>query len=253
MNGREMSPADLRKVHVDEYPKKTRTLKKILGNTFIDFMIERNLYVAGGACRDIFAGLGGVSDIDIYGYSIKDVVDAAEAWIPICDGSIFAKTGNAITIKAGDGKIFQFITAITGIPESVIKQFDFTVCMCAYDPGISVYIMHKDFLPDLAARQLIVNPCANYPLASIMRIPKYLKKGFSISGIETVKLSLMATEADVSTMDKAKEQLMGIDIIILMEVFALMEKDCQTEWKDAMDLLDKIGKYIDKVHLLEDV
>ena len=99
---------------------------------------------------------------------------------PIISGknTIVMRTPSAITYKI-NGIVFQVILLdeLLGSPNEIINQFDFTVTQGAYDCSCDNFTFGKDFLKHIAQRRLVFNLKANYPIASLFRVNKYLKKG----------------------------------------------------------------------------
>jgi len=120
-----------------------------------------------------------------------------------------------------DNKTFQLIrleNLMTPGTKSIIEQFDFTVCMGAYDFNAQEFLLDENFLKHLAQRKLVYNINSQYPFASLYRAIKYIKKGFKISGIEMLKIGLKCNSIQINNFKELRKQLMGIDTLFLKEL-----------------------------------
>lgn len=161
----------------------------------LDPLGVQNCYIAGGAVLSA-ATKTDIADYDYYPKNkdgLMHVLDAAmeDGYITnISDRAITLKY-NGVTDLDGNRAIIQVMTyAFFESPEQIFENFDFTVCMGAYDCDTGEYTLHDDFYPDIASKTLRFNPGTLYPLNSLIRINKYRQKGYYISKPETVKVAL---------------------------------------------------------------
>lgn len=181
-----------------------------------------NYFIAGGACTSVFSNKS-INDLDIYfrseedlNYMINNVMTETDS-----DGSylytLLGETQNALTYKRGDSLI-QLIKKYFLPPEQLIEKYDFTMCQCAYDVTEDKFIMGKDFLYDLAKRNLRFTGNTEYPIASLYRMKKFLSRGFTISAIDIIALALSINNLHIETFKGLKEQLDGIDTMLLKDI-----------------------------------
>jgi len=162
-------------------------------------------WVAGGCVRDYFSIGKLTSDIDLYfpdehNYErcrkylmeaetrvIKEMVDdkEVEKHIPKHKAVKYFENDNVVMVKY-NGRKFDLVKKYFPSPETTITEFDFTVCCAAVDSG-KVYT-HETFFIDLAKRQLMINKLP-FPLSTMWRMQKYIKKGFYMCSGEMLKLS----------------------------------------------------------------
>lgn len=142
----------------------------------LDYLIDCDCWVAGGAVRDFFAGRKVSSDVDIF-FRNRDAYEFAKARmtsdkeLPI----IFSSEQTLVTVR-NKHKIQLVGSHFFDSPAMTISEFDFTVCSAAVDAE-RVY-MHETFLMDLAGRHLVINKLT-YPLSTLQRLQKYILKGFT--------------------------------------------------------------------------
>lgn len=113
---------------------------------------------------------------------------------------------NAITLS---DKI-QLVIRFWGPVEEIHKNYDFIHCTCSFD-----YETGKVNLP-VEALECIINKelryvGSRYPLCSIIRTRKYIKRGYSINAGQYLKMCLQLNELDLTDLNVFKDQLTGVD------------------------------------------
>jgi tRNA nucleotidyltransferase/poly(A) polymerase len=141
----------------------------------LDLLDPIECWVAGGAVRDYFTVGHITSDVDVF-FKNKTDFDAA-----------FSKLSEIQKPSYSDDRIANFYIQKRKIqliqshffdsPEESIKSFDFTVCCAAVDRN-QVYT-HETFFIDLSRRRLVINALP-YPLSTLERLQKYIKRGYTI-------------------------------------------------------------------------
>lgn len=145
-----------------------------------------NAYVCGGAVRDLFSVGYVTSDVDVYFKDRKDALLTEKTLVKV--GAKRTFRNKQITNLKLKGKKIQLIRSVYNInevTENLINSFDFTVCCGAVD-RYSI-LLHNDFLIDLAAKRLVFHKIT-FPLSSMIRVHKYIKKGFKICNGNMLKL-----------------------------------------------------------------
>lgn len=92
------------------------------------------------------------------------------------EADIKFESDNAFNIRY-NGRDFDLIKHFFEDPQDSINSFDFTVACVAVDNQKVHY--HDTFFIDLAKRALVINELP-YPMSSLSRTQKYIKKGFTI-------------------------------------------------------------------------
>ena len=204
------------------YKKEEYILRKSIGNELYSVLKKHNCVIAGGAITSVFSG-NAIKDYDIY-FHTKESLDALKEdknWnSEKMPARILVTTDNAFSFSVNN-KSFQLIRLEDLMcldTKKIIEQFDFTVCMGAYDFATSSFTLADDFLKHLAQRALVYNTNSKYPFASLYRVVKYIKKGFKISGIEMLKLGLKCNSIKINNFKELRKQLMGIDTLFLKDL-----------------------------------
>jgi len=217
------------------YEKERYLLLKDLPKELKEELKKNKAMIIGGAIRSVFTKEK-INDYDIYfkeikgpnaiysyisGASSQEVLNKDKKPKPLFGLKEFTKTSNAYSFyNKKTGLKIQFIRAFSGNDINYIfGKFDFTVCMGAYDFEKNTFVFGDRFFRDNASKTLIINLGTEYPINTMLRVKKYLKKGYSISGIEMVKLALTINNVSITTHEELKHHLMGIDTLILEKFF----------------------------------
>jgi len=214
-----------------------------LDTATIMVMRESNAIIAGGAVRSVFAGEH-ISDYDLYFDSEKDLRIMQE-YLDENFKKVFTSP-NAISYKK-DKICIQLIIMpeLIGLGcDKLLEGFDFTICMGAFSMKEDRFYHNEDFLIDLSEKRLVFNIKAKYPMASMYRVLKYIKKGYKISGLEIVKISLSIHNLKMNSYKDLRKQLMGIDTLFLKELTdSLLSKDKDDLEYDFDDFMDIFNGY----------
>jgi hypothetical protein len=104
----------------------------------------------------------------------------------------------------------QIVIRFYGSVEEIHKNYDYVHCTCSYD-----YETNKVNLPAHALECIINKELryigSKYPLCSIIRSRKFIKRGYSISAGEYVKMCFQLNELDLKDINVFKDQLVGVD------------------------------------------
>lgn len=104
----------------------------------------------------------------------------------------------------------QIVIRFYGSVEEIHKNYDFIHCTCSYD-----YKENKVNLPTKALEAIINKELyycgSKYPLCSIIRTRKFLKRGWTINAGQYLKMALQLNELDLKDLKVFKDQLTGVD------------------------------------------
>jgi len=197
-------------------------------------------YIAGGSILSI-ATKSEINDYDVYPKNQQGFEDAIHS---LCDNGCFVVniSDRAITFKSntetnekGERTIIQVMTYdYFETPEKIFENFDFTVCMGAFDTDTKKYVFHDDFYPDIATNTLRFNHKTRYPLNSLLRVNKYRQKGFFISKPEYTKMALTIAKTGLpSSWEELEAQIGGS----YGREIELARKDLDFTFENAIDVL----------------
>jgi predicted transcriptional regulator len=127
-------------------------------------------------------------------------------------------TDNAITLS---NKV-QVIIRFYGTPEEIHKNFDFVHATGVYDYSQDELHISKEIYESVLAKALIYNGSL-YPIASLFRIRKFLKRGWRITAGQMLKIAAQISELDLSNPHVLKEQLIGVDFAYMQQLINLIQ------------------------------
>lgn len=225
-----------------DYKKEKIKLKRLLPKTF-KILENYNCYIAGGAITSLFTEQD-INDVDIY---FKDKTELFRLlYEKFSYEYIIYISKKAITFKLSSGETIQFIYMnYYDEAKDIFNDFDFTVNMGAFDIKKDKFILHEDFLKDIAQKKLVINTNTAFPFVTGTRILKYQQKGYTIDNLEMTKLMLTINKKTIRSYKKIEEQLGGMYGENILE---LTKED--KEKKFSMDnIIDKLNHYYDDEHV----
>ena len=150
-------------------------------------------------------------------------------------------TENAITLTDQVQVILRFI----GTPEQILENYDFMHVTNYWTSWDKKIVTNKKALECLLARELVYQGSL-YPLASILRIRKFIKRGWTITAGNILKMVVQLSELDLTDTKILKEQLTGVDISYFQElVDTLSERASEGETIDATYIITLIENLLD--------
>lgn len=203
-------------------------LLKYLGPEAIKGLRSCNAIIAGGAITALFTGQK-IRDWDIY---FKNAADCHQAvtWFGI-NGTLANETDTSKSYHLGkQEKPYQLIVMsdLFGDPETIFNYYDFTVCMAAYqfceDGKEEGFVFGDDFFKHIGQRRLVFHTGTMFPICSMLRVMKYIKKGFFITGMELLKVGLAIHSLKIKTYADLRRQLQGIDTAFLSDLTSDMKE-----------------------------
>ena len=158
-----------------------------------------NCWVAGGALRDYFieGNCDTSKDIDVF-FQNEDDFKKASLYLNKITGSDFSN-GDVTNFTINQRKIQLIGLHNFKNPKETIDSFDFTICCAAVDKQ-TVYFSEK-FLDDIKKKELIIQKLP-YPIGTLKRLQRYVKKGFTMSESNLCKLALAISEIDTDDIEE---------------------------------------------------
>jgi len=146
---------------------------------------------------------------------VEEVVKAKGAYTPLF------LTDNAITMT---DKV-QIIIRFYGTAEEIHKNFDFVHCQGVYDYATNELHLSEATLKSLLSKQLVYSGSL-YPIASVLRLRKFIKRGWNISAGQVLKILHQISKVNWDNPDQLREQLMGVDVAYMHQLIgALNSRD----------------------------
>jgi hypothetical protein len=225
--------------------RESHYLRDQAGNTILALMKEYGVFIAGGAVTSTFCS-SRINDFDLF-FPDETILQRA-----LTSGFVQAakkddktvETDSALSLMVNNHRL-QLIKVVTGTPEAILDGFDFTICQGAFHLERG-FIFGDDFFQHLAQRRLVFNINAGFPICSLYRSRKFIKRGFSLSGIEAIKLGLCIQSLKLETYKDLRRQLMGIDTLFLKDLTDSLKGEEERKF-DLNEFLSTLDKWLVKL------
>lgn len=166
-----------------------------------------------------------VSDIMQDAADIFDVTEQIDAYVQEDNAlpryrPVFIST-NAITLS----NRIQIITRFYGEPDEIHSNYDFVHCTNYWKSWDNDLVLRQSALEALLTKELRYVG-SKYPVCSIIRLRKFIARGWSVNAGQILKMVMQASELDLTNPNVLRDQLTGVDAAYFCEVLAkLKEKD----------------------------
>lgn len=231
------------------YKNEESKLKHLLGDKVLEVLTNSDAIVAGGAITSLFTGKD-VNDIDVYFrsrekmvYAIAGVMGGDEidpdchSFAMICNH----KTDKSITfsIPVDDPITVQFIYfKYFDNAQEVFDTFDFTVNMGAYDLAKGEFEFSNCFFKHCSQRYLKFNPNTAFPLMSVLRVQKYIDRGYNISKVEMLRVIMACMSTKLESWEDAKTHIGGMYGYDMSEIF---DEEREFSLEECVSQLDNLN------------
>lgn len=121
-------------------------------------------------------------------------------YVPVC------LTTNAITLTND----IQLVLRFYGVPEEIHKYYDFVHATNYWTSKDNKLVLNPKALECILTKELIYNG-SKYPLCSIIRTKKFIRRGWTINAGQYLKMALQLNELDLLDTTILEEQLTGVD------------------------------------------
>jgi len=164
-------------------------------------IIKTKTFFAGGCVRDLIRNKQ-PKDYDLFFFSEED----RDLFVKEAHNNFALKKTaiNNYNIQVGDCKV-QIITVVCGMPDNLVKTFDFTINQGFYVPQLDI-LKHGD-----AGSDLLVCDNIQSPLNALVRTIKFVNDGYNITSETMIRLGVAVSKMQpITTEDQLIEALKGI-------------------------------------------
>lgn len=131
---------------------------------------------------------------------------------------VFLST-NAISLT---GRV-QLVIRFYGDADEIHSNYDFVHATCYWRSENSHLSLPREALEAILTKELIYTG-SKYPLCSIFRTKKFIKRGWHINAGQYLKMALQLNEMDLLDLNTLEEQLTGVDSAYFSQVIEYMKK-----------------------------
>ncbi len=122
-------------------------------------------------------------------------------------------SGNAITLSDG----IQIVTRFIGEPEVIHKYYDFVHCTCYWSSWDGKLVLPAAALEAIITKELRYVGSL-YPLCSIIRIRKFVARGWQINAGQILKMCFQLNKLDLTSIPVLEDQLTGVDAAYFVQI-----------------------------------
>ena len=137
----------------------------------------------------------------------------------LAEGSYSVAFVSANAISLSDS--VQIVTRFWGDCATIHRTFDF-IHATNYWTFKDGCVFNKEALESLLTQRLVYQGSL-YPLTSIIRAKKFLKRGWNISAGELLKIMFQIAELNLRDIDTLTEQLIGVDVAYFSALLETLE------------------------------
>lgn len=172
---------------------------------------------AAGYVGEVMGDAGDIQDAydDTEQKALEAVDDDKPKYRPV-----FMST-NAITLSHR----MQIVLRFYGEPDQIHENYDFVHCTNYWDAKSDELVLRPAALETLLARELKYVGSL-YPVCSVMRLRKFIKRGFSVNAGQVLKMLMQISALDLTDPKVLEDQLTGVDCAYFVDVLnKLKERD----------------------------
>lgn len=114
----------------------------------------------------------------------------------------------------------QIVLRFSGSPEEIHKTFDF-IHATNYFTFKTGLVTNITALESVLTKELKYQG-SHYPLTSIIRMKKFIKRGWNINAGEILKVMFQISELDLKNPEVLEEQLIGVDIAYFTALIGIL-------------------------------
>lgn len=130
-------------------------------------------------------------------------------------------SSNAITLS---DKI-QIVLRFYGEPDQIHENYDFVHCTSYWQSWDNKLVLRPEALESILSKELRYVG-SKYPICSIVRLRKFISRGWRINAGQILKMCMQISELDLTSIEVLEDQLTGVDTAYFVQLISnLKEKD----------------------------
>ena len=152
----------------------------------------------------------------------SDQISAEDGMPAIDDGEKYRPvflSPNAITLS----NQIQLVIRFYGNAEEIHSNYDYAHCTNYWESSTGKTILRPEAVESTLTRHLQYTGSL-YPVCSIIRMRKFIKRGWHINAGQILKMVFQASQLDLTNIDVLEEQLVGVDTAYFMNLIESLQK-----------------------------
>lgn len=148
---------------------------------------------------------------------------------------------NAVTLS---NKV-QLVIRFYGSPGEIHTTYDYVHCTnyWTFHGGL---VTKKDALESILEKRLYYTG-SKYPLCSVIRTRKFLKRGWTINAGQYLKMLFQVSQLDLTKIEVLEDQLVGVDTVYFQELIRTIRADMEKNGPDFRIDSDYVCTVVDKI------
>lgn len=126
---------------------------------------------------------------------------------------------NAITLSNG----VQLVIRFYGTPDEIHDNFDYVHCTNYWTSKTGKVTLRSSAIESILSRELRYTG-SRYPLCSIIRLRKFLRRGWWSNAGQILKMCLQLNELDLKDVNVLQDQLTGVDTAYFFDMIQRLKK-----------------------------
>lgn len=154
-------------------------------------------------------------------------------------------SSNAITLS----QQIQIIVRFFGEPEAIHSNYDFVHCTNYWTSKERKVVLNQKALEAILARELVYIG-SKYPLASIIRTRKFIKRSWNINAGQYLKMAFQISKLDLTNINVLEDQLVGVDSAyfgILIDALKQHEETAKADGKENTISYGYLSAIVDRI------
>jgi hypothetical protein len=134
----------------------------------------------------------------------------------------------------------QIVLRFSGTVENIHKTFDF-IHATNYFTFAEGVVLNMEALQSIITKSLVYQGSL-YPLTSIIRMKKFILRGWTINAGEILKIMFQISELDLRNIEVLEQQLIGVDIAYFAKLIEVLRNSGKEDFTSAYlsSLIDKV-------------
>lgn len=130
-------------------------------------------------------------------------------------------SSNAITLSDK----LQIVLRFYGEPDEIHLNYDFVHCTSYWTSWNKELVLRQEALESILSKELRYVG-SKYPICSIVRLRKFINRGWRINAGQILKMCMQISELDLTSVEVLEDQLTGVDTAYFVQlIHNLKEKD----------------------------
>lgn len=152
---------------------------------------------------------------------------------------------NAVTLS----QKVQIVLRFYGDPETIHQHYDYVHCTNYWLSKTRETVLKQPALEALLAKELRYIG-SKYPLASVIRTRKFIKRGWTINAGQYLKMAFQISELNLSNIAVLEDQLTGVDVAYFASLIDALQKHSDKEKEEGREFkleYSYLATIIDKI------